>query len=544
MSTSKALENEELMPEPQVDEKEEILDESKMEAVRMAMKHDIKDDLDNTSSSSTNPGPGSSKIDVATVLSSHHINILHDLEERSKYIPMRLSSRERDLLGILEGALDISEYTDNVDVSSNNYFARQAIGKEDTIVDEINKLGQAIAGLSVCGDYRSFGAKILCKNLQENEELFQECMEIGRRYKIMNPDKMRASYGKLLYVIMDSVNPRVKRTLDYELKRPLQTVHRTLLELDALALLQDPLLAIAASEIDVGDQAMVARAQSQKANALQELVSKYITDDFTEETLRLVVASISDNISFLRSNRGPVDKMIHYLKAMFNPNVEPQNKLESLRIIHGKDGSKLSHSHETQFYFVLQSLTLWREIMGNFFKLWVLSENDLLDERNGYRLCNTGQGLQRCQNAPRVSTAMSQILGEVKRKVGRWIGLSVVHLGDRDVPNALMFIDKYIQVPQILAPIVSTVEKIDDIVCDKAIADFVEQKFGSTKALQKQILASYFRNGFDGSGDDGGSCIDGRITSSWEWTSKIEKKPFYCIFMLTGFTGFNGDYKA
>jgi hypothetical protein len=235
------------------------------------------------------------------------------------------------------------------------------------------------------------------------------------------------------------------------------------------------------------------------------------------------------------------------LKLYFNPTEIEEGY--SLSISSGQSGARLSHTHTRQYNYVLQSLALWKEIADNMFKLWWLADEDLLSENSPYRVEDTGQGLNRIQNSPRVAKAMQRILTNTQRHLqGDWIGSSVVHLGDTNVPNALMFIDKYGQVARILNPIVTTLERIEAIYSsDDKIGEYIDLKFSGVENLRKIILADFFRYAFDGSGADNffdaGSCIDGRLTSAWNWCSQLPSKPFFSIFKLAGFIGFDGSFQ-
>ncbi|KAF7352414.1 hypothetical protein MVEN_01205900 [Mycena venus] len=453
--------------------------------------------------------------------------------ERAKYIPLRLNLSERKYLRLLEAALSVSEYTDKIDTIGFG------LSKAKRIVQQIRELCAIMSGLLLSADYKRGQELFTDRDFQANAEFYQDIFELGRRHKIMNPDKMRTTYGKLIYLLQDSQTPEVKDLLSFSCVRPIKTVNLLLEEHDALDLLRDDLITVATKEIYAEGRA---RRDIQKDIKSKE---RAIEDARDADAVRQCLYSIGDNHAFLRTNRDPCERMITYLKEYFHP-TEARDPKASLAIRSGKNGARLSHDHAKQYAYVIQSLTLWREILHDMFHLWSLAESDLLSENVPYRLRDTGQGLNRVQAAPKTSRMMHQILNKAQRSVGQWIGSSVIHMGDHNVPNSLLFIDKYTQIYRILLPICNTLSQIEGLATKPAIRSYIDDEFGSPDNLRREILGDFFRHGFDGSGADNffdaGSCIDGRLTSAWNWCSTLEKKRYFHVFLLTGFTGFDGEW--
>jgi hypothetical protein len=141
-------------------------------------------------------------------------------------------------------------------------------------------------------------------------------------------------------------------------------VYSVLEQHGALELLRDDLVSVATKEIYAEGRSRrdVQKEIKSKERAIETLASRYQRDGLTQEKICQCLYSIGDNHAFLRTNRDPCDRMIHYLKTHFHPTQAKESK-HSLAIRSGKGGARLSHDHAKQFAFVLQSLTLWREIL-------------------------------------------------------------------------------------------------------------------------------------------------------------------------------------
>jgi hypothetical protein len=355
----------------------------------------------------------------------------------------------------------------------------------------------------------------------------------------------------------------VKDLLSFSCVGPITTVFTQLEQHDALDVLRDNEISIATKEIysEGRSRRDIQKDIKAKERAINVLASRYEKNGLSQEDIKQCLYSIGDNHSFLRTNSEPCEKMIGYLKEYFHP-TQPKDPKSSLAIRSGRDGARLSHDHSKQYSYVLQSLTLWREILhGRFtrrlvhciiiilvdmFHLWYLAEQDLLSETIPYRLRDTGQGLNRVQASPKTSRMMHTILNKAQKNIGYWVGSSVIHMGDHNVPNALLFIDKYTQVYRILLPICNTLSQIRSLSDKPGLKTYIDETFGGPENCIREILVDFFRHGFDGSGADNffdaGSCIDGRLTSAWNWCSSLEKKRYFPVFLLCGFVGFDGEW--
>lgn len=457
----------------------------------------------------------------------------------ANFIPLRLTMGERKVQRLMRGVMLASRYTDKVDTQE----AVQGKKRDLLIVKEIvNAFSGLIAGLSL-----TQGVELMkSKNFSPYEAEIVAAIEANRRYKIMNPDVLRTDYVKFLYMIQDAAQSEsVRDILGFDVVRSLTTIGNQLRALRAESILTDPNLPIGITPVpNMKDRNLLNKALRFKDVTVDRMVKKHAKESGAKvDDVEMCVRSLNDANNFANDNVVSTVRLIELLRELF-PVTDPQSDTD-LSITEGASGSRLTHDHSKQFYFVLQSLSLWKNICRRMYSLWIIAEDDLLCSTRKYELRNTGQGLQRVQPAPNLYIAIRDTLEETKKELGKWVGSERVHLGDDQVPNAFHFIDKYGQISRIIIPVLRTLDNIDKLAEDDHHKAYMKKVWGSPLGAKKAILRDFFRHGFDGSGgdnmDDAGSCIDGRLTSAWNWCNTIRVKPFYPLFLLAGFSSFDGD---
>jgi hypothetical protein len=142
--------------------------------------YDDKVDMDNAEKNVNNV---SDCRRMSTAMSEAPAEMSRDTQlllQRAKFIPMRLSESERVLFDLLDAALNVSEYTDKVDILSYQSPVKR-------MVTELTDVFNIMSGMMVASDFRNGRKRILGQKYSDNAEFFQAVFEIGRRYKIMNP---------------------------------------------------------------------------------------------------------------------------------------------------------------------------------------------------------------------------------------------------------------------------------------------------------------------------------------------------------------------
>ncbi|KAF4711950.1 hypothetical protein FOZ63_019102, partial [Perkinsus olseni] len=193
---------------------------------------------------------------------------------RAKWVPIRLTYDERKLLRLVESAMQVADYTDKVDVQFPPHVspARQMAIRARQMCAILN-------GLVVAEDYSKGAALVKSRDYAAYGNFYRKAFEISRRYKLLNPERMRSTYGKLIYFLMDTVRPDTVGLFEHiGVIEPVKTVHSTLQASPrALKMLNDPLLEVATREIysEGRSRGEVQRDIRAKESAIRKLSRKY-----------------------------------------------------------------------------------------------------------------------------------------------------------------------------------------------------------------------------------------------------------------------------
>ncbi len=132
------------------------------------------------------------------------------MKERAKYIPLRLTYEERKNLRLVNAAINVSDYTTEVDVQFKNKARRHHMQLQRIVAflsgiypfiilllsDLFASLHFLPLGLVAATNYDKGQEVLNDRNFTEYQELIKDLLEIARRYKITNPEKMRSEYGE------------------------------------------------------------------------------------------------------------------------------------------------------------------------------------------------------------------------------------------------------------------------------------------------------------------------------------------------------------
>ncbi|CAI5714720.1 unnamed protein product [Peronospora destructor] len=213
-----------------------------------------------------------------------------EMLERAKYIPLRLTYEERKLLRALEAVLCVSSYTDKLDTPKFLPAAKR-------VRAQLQDLCGFLSALAVALDYKAGQELLDEKKFADNAEFFQEIFELGGRYKIMNPEKMRGEYGKLMYLLQDAVSPELQELLGFSCLRKIRTVYDVVEADGALDILRDSRIQTATRVVapEGKSRSQIQHQIKQKEQAIQALSDKYESRRLTRDSLQQCLYSIADN---------------------------------------------------------------------------------------------------------------------------------------------------------------------------------------------------------------------------------------------------------